>query len=114
VSKQAAESPDTFVRNEQYFEWRWIQRLQARFEEELLNHPEQLTRKERAFRDRFSAERPDDVDALEHADYDEVESVWLDLREWRTVRWRIRELDEPGRDRPTAPGRSPDAVFYDE
>ena len=93
VLKQTDESPDTFARNEQYFEWRRIQRLQARSEEELLDQLEQLTRKERAFKERFDTDSPVDVDALEHADYDDLESVWMDLREWRTVRRRIRELE---------------------
>jgi len=93
VLNQVEESPDTFARNEQYFEWRRIQRLQAQPEEELQEQLKELTRKERAFRERFDTDSPDDVDALEHADYDDVESVWMDLREWRTVRRRIRELE---------------------
>lgn len=93
VLKQVDESPDTFARNEQYFEWRRIQRLQAQSEEELLDQLEQLTQKERAFREQFDTSSPDDVDALEHADYDDVESVWMEIREWRTVRRRIRELE---------------------
>jgi len=93
VLKQVDESPDTFARNEQYFEWRRIQRLQAQSEEELLDQLEQLTQKERAFRERFDTSSPDDVDALEHADYNDVESVWMEIREWRTVRRRIRELE---------------------
>lgn len=93
VLNQIDESPDTFARNEQYFEWRRIQRLQAQSEEELLDQLEQLTQKERGFRERFDTDSPDDVDALEHADYDDIESVWRELREWRTVRRRIRELE---------------------
>lgn len=93
ILNQVAESPDTFERNEEYFEWRRIQRLQTQSEEELLDQLEQLTRKERAFRERFDTDSPDDVDALEHADYDDVESVWMKLREWRTVRRRIRDLE---------------------
>lgn len=93
VLTQINESPDTFARNEQYFEWRRIQRLQAQSEEELLDQLEQLTRKERTFREQFDTDSPDDVDALQHADYDDAESVWMELRQWRTVRRRIRELE---------------------
>lgn len=93
ILDQVDESPDTFERNEQYFEWRRIQRLQTQSEEELLDQLEQLTRKERAFRERFDTDSPDDVDALEHAGYDDVESVWIALREWRIVRRRIRDLE---------------------
>jgi predicted ArsR family transcriptional regulator len=93
VLTQVDESPDTFARNEQYFEWRRIQRLQTLSEEKLLDQLEGLTRQERAFRERFGTDSPDEVDALEHAGYDDIESVWMELREWRTVRRRIRELE---------------------
>lgn len=89
-----AESPDLFSRNEAYFEWRRIQRLQARSPEELEEELKQLTATEREYRDRYDADGPGDVDALEHADYTDLESVWMDLQEWRTVRRRIRELEQ--------------------
>lgn len=107
---QVAESPDTFERNEQYFEWRRIQRLQAQSEEDLLDQLEQLTRLEREYRERFEADSPEAVDALEHADYDDVESVWLALQEWRTVRRRIRELE---RSPPAARRGRPSACLSD-
>jgi transposase len=99
VLEQVAESPDAFVRNEQYFEWRRIQHLRALSDEELLERLEGLSRKERAFRARFDADAPDDIDALEYADYDDLESVWMELREWKTVRRRIRELERARRSR---------------
>ena len=36
---------------------------------------------------------PSAWDALAHADYDDVESVWLDLSEWETVRERVERLE---------------------
>lgn len=93
VVEQTGESPDTFQRNEEYFEWRRIERLRSQSPEERLERLEQLTEKEAEYRDRFGADGPDDVDALSHADYDELETVWRDLQEWRTVRRRIRELE---------------------
>jgi hypothetical protein len=99
VLDQVAESPDTFERNEGYFEWRRIQHLQAQSEDELLDQLEALTRKEREFRERFDASIPEEVDALDYADYAELEVVWMDLQEWRTVRRRIRELEQARRRR---------------
>lgn len=93
VLDQVSESPDAFERNEAYFEWRRVQRLQTRSEEELLDRLERLTRTEREFRERFEADAPRDVDAFDHAEYADLEAVWMDLREWRTVRRRIRELE---------------------
>lgn len=104
--EQVTESPDAFKRNEQYFEWRRIQRLRSQSEEELREQLEGLTRKERDYRERFGTDTPGDVDALDHADYDDVESVWMALQEWRTVRRRIRELEQ-ARQRRDEGGRAP-------
>ena len=93
VLDQTDRSPDTFTRNEQYFEWRRIQRLRSRSDEELMTQLEALTEQERDYSDRFGTDAPGDVDALDHADYGALETVWRDLQEWETVRRRIRELE---------------------
>lgn len=93
VVEQTDESPDAFQRNEQYFEWRRIQRLQSQSREERLERLEALTQREAAYRERFSAGAPEEVDALSHGEYDELDAVWQELQEWRTVRRRIRELE---------------------
>lgn len=97
VLDQPTSSPDTFERNEQYFEWKRIQRLQSNSEDELRQRAEELSQRERAFRDQFGVDDPDDVDALDHADYTDIEAVWQDVREWRTVRRRLRELERARR-----------------
>ncbi|WP_228434433.1 DUF7342 family protein [Natrarchaeobaculum aegyptiacum] len=89
-----AESPDLFRRNEAYFEWRRVQRLRAKPAEELRRELASLTDRERDYQEQFDADAPDDVDALEHADYADLETVWEDLQEWRTVRRRIHELEQ--------------------
>jgi transposase len=94
VLEQTAESPDMFKRNEQYFEWRRIERLQQQSEEELIARLEELTQQEQEYRDRYDADDPSSVDALSHADYDELEAVWRDIQEWRTIRRRIEELEQ--------------------
>jgi transposase len=93
ILDQIAESPDAFKRNEQYFEWRRIQRLHSLSEEQLQERLEELTHQERAYRERFGADGPGAVNALEHAEYDDVDSVWMELKEWQTIRRRIRELE---------------------
>ena len=93
------DSPDLFSRNESYFEWRRVQRLQRRPPEELERELEELAAAERDYRDRFDATGPADVDALEHAEYADLESVWRELQEWRTVRRRIRELEQARQNR---------------
>lgn len=99
ILRRVSESPDAFERNEQYFEWRRIQRLQSRAEDELLDRFEQLTRREREYRERCDADGPGDVDALEHVGYTDLESVWMELQEWRTGRRRIRELERARQNR---------------
>ncbi|GGL68197.1 DUF7342 family protein [Halocalculus aciditolerans] len=93
VVEQTNTSPDEFTRNEQYFEWRRIERLRSQPEEALRAKLEDLTEQERAYRDRFDVENPSDVDALKHGDYTGVEDVWEAVQAWRTVRRRIRELE---------------------
>lgn len=99
VVERVSESPLTYVRNESYFEWRLRNRLEALSRDELHERLAELTERESAFRERFDAESPTDVDALDHAGYDDVETVWLALSEWHTVRERIDRLEAVRRDR---------------
>ena len=93
VVDRISDDPDTFSRNESYFEWRERERLSDLSEADLTERLTDLTAHEREFRDTYAADDPNAVDALDHADYDAVEDVWLDLSEWRTVRRRIRRLE---------------------
>ncbi|OYR83436.1 transcriptional regulator, partial [Halorubrum ezzemoulense] len=68
-------------------------RLEALSRDELQERLAELTERESAFRERFDAESPTDVDAFDHAAYDDVETVWLALSEWHTVRERIDRLE---------------------
>lgn len=96
--EQTTESPDAFVRNEAYFEWRRIQRLRARPAEERERELRQLSETAREYREKFDASGPEEVDALAFGDYTDLEDVWMELQEWRTVRRRIRELERARRD----------------
>jgi len=99
VVEPVSESPLTYVRNESYFEWRLRNRLEALSRDELHEMLADLTGREAAFRERFDAESPTDVDAFDHADYDDIEAVWLALSEWHTVRARIDRLEAVRRGR---------------
>jgi predicted ArsR family transcriptional regulator len=99
VLDRVTDEPATYERNGSYFEWRKRDRLEDRSESELRERLADLTARERAFRETYGEEQPDAVDATEHADYDGIEEVWLDLSEWRTVRRRIRRLDAVRRGR---------------
>ncbi|MGM0447469.1 MAG: DUF7342 family protein [Methanobacteriota archaeon] len=99
VVERVSESPLTFARNESYFEWRLRNRLEALSRDELHDRLAELTERESVFRDRFDAESPTDVDAFDHAEYDDIETVWLALSEWHTVRERIDRLEAVRRGR---------------
>ena len=104
VLEQSGENPDTFARNESYFEWRKRNRLASLSETELRDRLRDLTERAEAFRDAYDADDPADVNALDHADHADVESVWLELGEWRTVRERIERLEAVRRERFGQPG----------
>ena len=99
VVEPVSESPLTYVRNESYFEWRRRNRLADLSPDELHDALAELTDREAAFRERFDAESPAAVDAFDHADYDDLEDVWLALSEWYTLRERIDRLEAVRRDR---------------
>jgi predicted ArsR family transcriptional regulator len=97
--EQRSDSPLTYARNESYFEWRRRNRLESLSRSDLHDALAELTSRETAFRERFEAESPTAVDAFDHADYDDLEEVWLELSEWHTVRTRIERLETVRRER---------------
>ncbi|MDB2265981.1 ArsR family transcriptional regulator [Halorubrum ezzemoulense] len=99
VVEPVSESPLTYARNESYFEWRLRNRLEALSRDELGDALAELTDRETEFRERFDAASPTAVDAFDHADYDNIETVWLALSEWHTLRARIDRLEAVRRDR---------------
>lgn len=93
VVEAVSETPLTYTRNESYFEWRQRNRLEKCSSSELQETLSELTAREREFRDQFGVDAPEAVDALEYADFDDVETVWLDLSAWQTVQERIERLE---------------------
>jgi len=93
VLETVSEQPEAYRRNESYFEWRKRDRLAELSTAELQDRLAELTDREATFRESYGVSDPDAVDALEHAEYDAVEEVWLDVSEWRTVRRRIERLE---------------------
>lgn len=85
--------PITYRRNESYFEWRRRSRLEELSMSELRDRVAELGARDRTFGERYDADGPGDVDALDHATHAEIEDVWLDLDEWATIRRRIERLE---------------------
>ena len=99
VVEVVSESPLTYARNESYVEWRRRNRLEKQSHTELRDRLAELTTREAAYQEQFDAASPAAVDALEHADYDDLDDVWLALSEWHTVREQIERLEAVRRDR---------------
>lgn len=93
VIEQTGEHPATYRRNESYFEWRKRHRLTKLSLSELQARLETLLERDRTFQNRYDADSPTAVDALDHASPDELDEVWLDLSEWETIRRRIERLE---------------------
>jgi hypothetical protein len=99
IVRRVDEDPEQFERNESYFEWKRVFELQQRPREELVAELRELSDREAAFRERFDADGPSEVDAAAHADYENVEAVWDALDEWRAIRERMDRLDQARRER---------------
>lgn len=110
VLDRSTEGPATYRRNDSYFEWRARDRLDQLSVDQLRERLAGLTEREQAFREQYAATAPDEVDALEHGGYDDVEEVWLDLSEWATVRRRIERLEAVRRQRAADSGSGTGAV----
>lgn len=104
VLQQDSSNPDAFSRNESYFEWRKRNELAQLSEAALRERLQALTEREGTFQDRYDADNPGSVDALDHADHRDVETVWMELSEWQTVRERIERLEAVRQRRHGEPG----------
>lgn len=87
--------PETYERNDAYFEWRRVNELAAAHSlEEIRTRVADFTERIESYRREYGAEHPSEVDALE-ADGD-VDSVVADLNDWATA-IRDRRLHERAR-----------------
>jgi predicted transcriptional regulator len=92
---RVTEDPETFERNEWYFEWRRLNRLSQHSDEEYTEQLRALLAEHEMYRDEYGAEKPGDVDPLKYGDYGDAEQVWLDLNNWEAIRTEIRAFTDP-------------------
>lgn len=96
VVTRVTESPATYERNDEYLQWRRVQRLRDAYTaEELLERLEAETERERSYAEAFDADVPSSVSLSEHADETgrSLAEVWEDVSMWKTVRKRIGLLE---------------------
>lgn len=92
--------PRRYRRNQSYFDWKRAHDIRREYTDaELQERVNELTETERAYREKYQADAPSDVDALEHTEYDDIDAVWRDVADWQTVRRELRLLEYARKDR---------------
>lgn len=92
VLTHVTDQPDTFARNESYFEWRRLDRLNELSDEEYTERLGELLAEDESYREEYDVDAPDAFDPLEYKEHGDAEQVWLDLTNWRAIRQEIRDL----------------------
>lgn len=96
VVTQVTHSPVTYERNQEYLQWRRVQRLRDQYTtNELLHFLEDETERDQSYADEFGVESPETVSISKHAAETgrPLEDVWEDLSMWKTTRRRIALLE---------------------
>jgi hypothetical protein len=92
--------PKRYVRNQAYFDWKRANDLRREYTDaELGTRLEELTERERAYRERYGVHGPGEVDVTEAADYDALHEVWADVSDWKTLRREMRLVERARKDR---------------
>lgn len=86
--------PVTYERNDRYFEWRRANDLATRHTaEELAETARSLTDRIEQYRDRYDADVPAEVDALDPPDGVDVETAYAELTDWESLRAERRAYE---------------------
>ncbi|GAB7091819.1 winged helix-turn-helix domain-containing protein [Halorubrum luteum] len=96
IVTQVTETPATYRRNQEYLNWRRVQRLQKEYSsDELVTFLKTETEREEIYSERFDAESPEAVSitATASATSQSVQDVWEDVSAWKTTRRRITLLE---------------------
>lgn len=96
VVTQVTDSPATYQRNQEYLNWRRVQRLREEYsDDELVAFLSEESERAATLSEQFDAESPESVSVTEHATATDrtVEAVWEDVSAWKTARRRISLLE---------------------
>lgn len=96
IVTQITETPATYRRNQEYLDWRRVQKLREEYSsDELVTFLEAETEREETYSERFDAENPGAVSITPHASATgrSVQDVWEDVSAWKTARRRITLLE---------------------
>ncbi|WP_311174222.1 DUF7342 family protein [Halobellus ordinarius] len=91
--------PTQYERNDAYFEWRRVEQIRSTHsDEEIRVELTEVLDQLAEYRERFDAERPDDVSLVELSRDLSTEEAWEALSEWKTLHQRAELLDAARRD----------------
>lgn len=96
IVTHVTDSPATYERNQEYLNWRRVQKLRQEYtSEELLTHLQTEVERTERFEVAFDVASPDAVSITEYASATEqtIEEVWERLTAWRTARRRVTLLE---------------------
>jgi hypothetical protein len=96
IVTQIGQSPATYRRNQEYLDWRRVQRLREEHtDDELVGMLEQAAQRDEEFAAAFGVQSPGAVSISGYASETEqsVTAVWEDVTAWQTTRRRIALLE---------------------
>ena len=89
---RVVEDPESFKRNESYFEWRRYNRLSELSDSEYTKRVGELLSENESYKEQYAAEKPGEIDPFDYGTYGDPEQVWLDLNNWEAIRTEIQDL----------------------
>lgn len=96
IVTQVTESPDTYRRNQDYLNWRHVQRLRTEYsDDELLTFLKEEMERAEVIGEQFDVESPEAVSVTTHASETDraIEDVWEDITSWKTARRHVVLLE---------------------
>jgi len=96
IVTQVTESPATFERNQEYLNWRRVQKLRQEYAtEELLDRLKTESEHVEMLKSEFGVESPDKISITRYASETDqsIEEVWDRLSAWQTARRRVALLE---------------------
>ncbi|MDR9380142.1 MAG: hypothetical protein RI560_00495, partial [Natronomonas sp.] len=96
IAIQVTESPATYERNQEYLNWRRVQKLRQEYAtEELLDLLKTESERAETLEREFGVESPDAISVSRCASETDrsIEAVWERLSAWQTARRRVTLLE---------------------
>jgi hypothetical protein len=96
IVTQVTDSPATYERNQEYLNWRRVQKLRQEYAtEELLDLLKTESKRAETLEEEFDVESPDQISVSRYASETDrsIEAVWERLSAWQTARRRVALLE---------------------